>query len=171
MAALGLLALLVPMLVWATIPVWYGGHSGLPYAGPDLLEDPRRGASENRSEDRLVAYLLANQGDVTYLAATLNAQAAAPIILATGDPVMALGGFSGGDPILNKEELAELVVNGTVRFFLISPQGNRQNQLTRWVTEQCVAVPPEEWGGPPTGRGGPVQLFDCGPLGQNYTGS
>ena len=162
--AVGLLALLVPMLVWAAIPVWYGGHSGLPYAGPDLLEDPRRGAFENRGEDRLVDYLQANREGATYLAATLNAQAAAPLILATGEPVMALGGFTGGDPILNREKLADLVAGGAVRFFLVSPQENHQNQLTHWVTEQCVTVPPEEWGGPPAGRGEPVQLFDCGPF-------
>jgi len=38
----GLLALLVPLLVWSSIPVWYGGHSGLPYAGPELLAVCRR---------------------------------------------------------------------------------------------------------------------------------
>ncbi|MBL7065461.1 MAG: glycosyltransferase family 39 protein [Anaerolineae bacterium] len=167
-AAAGALALLVPMAVWALIPVWYGGHTGLPYAGPDLLEDPQRGTRTNA--DRLVDYLLTNQGDETYLAATLNAQAAAPIILATGEPVMALGGFTGGDPILTVDELAEYVADGTVRYFLLSPQGNRQHDLTRWVPEHCALVPPALWqsapGGPPDpGPGGMPQLFDCGASG------
>jgi len=157
--AAGVLALLAPMVVWASIPVWHGGHTGLPYAGPDLLEDPQRGDSKN--VDHLVNYLLTNQGDETYLAATLNAQTAAPIILATGEPVMALGGFTGGDPILTTDELAGLVAGGTVRFFLMPPQGNRQNGPTRWVAEHCVAVPPEAWGAAPAGPGGPSQLFDC----------
>ena len=157
--AVGLLALLVPLLVWASIPVWYGGHSGLPYAGPDLLQDQQIGGPKGREAERLVDYLQANRGDETYLAVTPNAQTAAPLILATGEPVMALGGFTGGDQILTQEELVGLVSNGAVRFFLISGQGNRQNQLSRWVMEQCVSVPPEEWGGPP---GGPAQLFDCG---------
>ncbi|MEA3341179.1 MAG: hypothetical protein U9R15_14545, partial [Chloroflexota bacterium] len=82
--------------------------------------------------------------------------------LATGEPVMALGGFSGGDQILTQEELVGLVSDGAVRFFLVSGQGNRQNRLFHWVTEQCAPVPPEEWGGPPAGRGGQAQLFDCG---------
>ena len=176
-AAAGALALLVPMAVWALIPVWYGGHTGLPYAGPDLLEDPQRGASKN--VDCLVDYLLTNQGDETYLAATLNAQAAAPIILATGEPVMALGGFTGGDPILTVDELAEYVAGGTVRYFLLSPGGNRQHGPTRWVPDHCALVPPALWrqsaplrqtqdtasgpGGPPDpGPGGMPQLFDCG---------
>ena len=167
-AAAGALALLVPMVVWALIPVWYGGHAGLPYAGPDLLEDPQRGTSVGA--DRLVDYLLANRGDETYLAATLNAQAAAPIILATGEPVMALGGFTGGDPILTMDELAECVAGGTVRYFLLSPGGNRQNDPTRWVPEHCALVSPALWQSAPSGPGGPPdpgpggmpQLFDCG---------
>jgi 4-amino-4-deoxy-L-arabinose transferase-like glycosyltransferase len=162
-ATAGVLALLVPMVVWASIPVWHGGHSGLPHAGPDLLEDPGRGGDAAKDVDRLVDYLLANQGNETYLAATLNAHAAAPIILATGEPVMAMGGFTGGDPILTTDELAELVADGAVRFFLVQPQGNRQNGLTRWVTDRCVPVPPEAWGAAPAGPGGPPPLFDCAP--------
>jgi len=175
-AAIGVLALLVPMVVWAAIPVWYGGHSGLPYAGPDLLAEPRH--SDVPDVGRLVDYLLANRGDETYLVAALNAQTAAPIILATGEPVMALGGFAGGDRILSVDELAEQVAGGTVRFFLLSPQGGQQADLTRWVVGQCVPVPPKTWqsasfrqaqdtaSGP--GRspgfepGAMPQLFDCG---------
>ena len=173
-AAAGVLALLFPMTVWAFIPVWHGGHTGLPYAGPDLLEDPQRSISKNEDHlaDRLVDYLLANQGDETYLAATLNAQTAAPIILATGEPVMALGGFTGGDPILTVDELAEYVADGAVRYFLLPPGGGRQHGLTRWVPEHCTLVPPALWqpassgpGGPPGyGPGGTPQLFDCGAL-------
>ena len=158
-AAIGVLALLVPMAVWSFIPVWYGGHTGLPYAGPDLLEDAQRDAPQ--SVDQLADYLLANRGDKTYIAATLNAQTAAPIILATGEPVMALGGFSGGDQILTREKLAGLVADGAVRFFLVPPQGHRQNGLIRWVTKHCQPVPPDAWESAPFGAGRPPQLFDC----------
>ena len=169
-AAVGVLALLIPLAVWAFIPVWYGGEAGLPYAGPDLLTEPRRGDSPD--VERLVDYLLANRGDETYLVATLNARTAAPIILATGEPVMALGGFSGGDPILTVDELAEQVDDGVVRFFLLTPQGGRQTDLMRWVMQQCTPVPPKVWQSVPTGPGGPPgprpggtpQLFDCGNL-------
>jgi 4-amino-4-deoxy-L-arabinose transferase-like glycosyltransferase len=161
-AGVGVLALLIPMAVWSFIPVWYGGHSGLPYAGPDLLEEPRRGASPSvDGDDRLVDYLLANRGDAAYLAATMDAQTAAPVILATGEPVMALGGFSGGDPILSREDLEGLVADGTVRFFLLSPHRDRQRDLTRWVAERCEIVPPQDWDGGASGRGEPFQLFDC----------
>lgn len=164
-AAAGVLPLLIPLLVWASIPVLYGGHAGLPYAGPDLLAEQRRdwSAQDSLGVDRLAEYLQANLGDATYLAATMRATTASPLILATGEPVMAMGGFSGGDRILTVDKLRKMVADGEVRFFLVESQGNRQSDLTRWVTQQCEAVPREMWGtAPGGGPGGPTQLFDCG---------
>lgn len=163
--AIGVLALLIPMAVWAFIPVWYGGDAALPYAGPDLLTEPRRTTSPDM--ERLVDYLLANRGDAAFLVATLNANTAAPIILATGEPVMALGGFSGGDPILTVDELAQETVDGTVRFFLLPAQAGQQADLRRWVVGHCTPVPPQLWRPAPSASGGPggtLQLFDCGVL-------
>jgi 4-amino-4-deoxy-L-arabinose transferase-like glycosyltransferase len=163
-AAVGVLALLVPMLVWASIPVLHGGHAGLPYAGPDLLADSQ-GWSERGSlgNEQLVAFLQANQGDATYLAATMRATTASPLILATGEPVMAMGGFSGGDQILTVDELREMVTEGEVRYFLVSPQEGQRNGLVRWVTNRCAAVPQQAWGTTPSGGpGGPTQVYDCG---------
>jgi 4-amino-4-deoxy-L-arabinose transferase-like glycosyltransferase len=163
----GVLALLVPMLVWACIPVLNGGHAGLPYAGPDLLADPQGwSAQHSLGNDQLVAFLLANQGDATYLAATMRATTASPLILATGEPVMAMGGFSGGDRILTVDELREVVGEGEVRFFLVSPEEGQRNELVRWVTNSCDAVPRREWGTPSGGDpDGPTQIYDCGRVG------
>ena len=173
-AGIGVAALLIPMLVWAAIPVWHGGHSGLPYAGPDLLDEPGENVS-TVERTRLTDYLLSNQGDTTYLAAMLRANDAAPFILATGEPVMALGGFSGSDQILTPEELRDQVADGTVRFFLLSGDGGRQSSLVRWVTETCTAVPAEEWMEPGSAPGGHTrgreQLFDCGAPAANSTKS
>ena len=46
-------------------------------------------------------------GQARFLLATPNTQFAAPIIIGTGQPVMAMGGFSGRDPILTVEALAK----------------------------------------------------------------
>jgi len=168
-AAIAMLALLIAPTVWAAIPVWYGGDAGLPFAGPELLERQfRRGDLPDVS--RLVDYLLANRGEAPFLVATMQANTAAPIILATGQPVMALGGFSGGDQILSVDELQAWVATGAARFFLLSPQEGQQRELVRWITTHCAPVPPEQWqsarpapGGPPRFEpGGIPQLFDCG---------
>ncbi len=155
-AGVGVLALLLPMAIWAGIPVWYGGHTGLPYAGPELLQDPQRGASGSVEVGQWAEELLDRRTGETYLVATSDAQTAAPIILATGEPVMALGGFSGGDHILTADQLAERVDAGEVRFFLVGGrpgQRGSSGDLTEWVTTHCQAVP--------TSGGGPVGLFDC----------
>ena len=51
-------------------------------------------------QDPLAQYLLAHQGSARCLAATQSAMQAAPLILSTGQSVMAIGGFSGSDNIL-----------------------------------------------------------------------
>ena len=87
----------------------------------------------------LIRYLENHQGTATYLVATLNAMSGAPIIIQTGKPVMALGGFSGQDRIMTPSGLASLVSNGTVRYFLLQG-GGRGNRLSRAALEQ---LPPQ----------------------------
>jgi 4-amino-4-deoxy-L-arabinose transferase-like glycosyltransferase len=167
-AGLGVLALLVAPTVWAWIPVWYGGHSGLPFAGPELLT--ARDRVQNANVEPLVAYLQANHQDETFILATLNAREASPIILATGEPVMALGGFTGGDRILTLPQFIDHVKTGDVRYVLLSRNTGAQRQLAAWVARNAVRVPKQVWLGPPpqAGQPGPgsladLELFDCRP--------
>jgi hypothetical protein len=84
---------------------------------------------------------------------------------------MALGGFSGSDPILTTDQLAALVANGTVRYFLINGTGGGpgggQSELTTWITQNCTAVPSSEWQSSTSnssgfgGFGGASQLYVC----------
>jgi len=87
----------------------------------------------------LIRYLENHQGTETYLVATLNSMSGAPIIIQTGKPAMALGGFSGQDRIVTPSGLASLVSNGTVRYFLLQG-GGRGNRLSRAALEQ---LPPQ----------------------------
>lgn len=76
------------------------------------------------------------------MVATTRANTAAPIILATGEPVMAMGGFSGRDQILSAEDLEEWVAVGAVRFFLVPNQDDRQRDLLNWIQAHCAPVSP-----------------------------
>ncbi len=158
----GLLSLLIAPAVWAWIPVWRGGDGWLPFAGPDVLVEQRVSPTEAGSA-RLATFLQAQRRNETFLLATLDARDAAPLILETGAPVMAMGGFSGSDPILTPSTLEELVNAGEVRFFLLSNvnQNNSvfHNPLTRWVTQRCRVIPPARWGGLRSEQG--MQLWDC----------
>ena len=102
-----------------------GGRAGAVFSASSTFDIPGLPGGANLSgfgggvDPLTLEYLLKNQGSTRFLVATLNATSAAPIILAAGKPVMALGGFTGSDPILTVTELQKLTANGTVRFFLL----------------------------------------------------
>ena len=201
--AVGLLALLLAPTTWSAFSVWQGDSSSLPSAGPSPTTGTNafgintNGAgrasinafNSETADPRLIQYLEAQQGTTRFLVATLNATAAEPFILATGKPVMALGGFLGTDPILTVQQLQTLIKNNTVRFFYLQgvpnlsdlpPQiqerlentgiGNLEEQnLTLWVGARCSVVSPTLWSANSTGNspfpggGGRfgLQLYDC----------
>lgn len=106
----------------------------------------------------LVKYLEANRDGAKYLLAVSSANDASSIILDTNQPVMALGGFTGSDPILTTSQLAALVANGTIRYFMPGGGGGNQSALTGWVTQNCTAVPSSAWEKTSTGSSG---LYVC----------
>jgi 4-amino-4-deoxy-L-arabinose transferase-like glycosyltransferase len=142
--------------VWALTPV-LGADAALPFAGPELLSRPGRGTPPN--EARLIAYLRANRGGAEFLAATLNANTAAPIILETGEPVMSVGGFGGNDNILTTAQFSQMIADNRVRFFVMGGPGNSQSEITRWVETNCSRVSGSIASVPnPNGAQG---LYDC----------
>jgi 4-amino-4-deoxy-L-arabinose transferase-like glycosyltransferase len=164
-ASSGVLILHVAPTLWSLTPLM-NADSGLPFAGPQLATRPARGAGLPQNT-RVIAYLNANRGGARFLVATPSANSAAPIILVTGEPVMALGGYSGSDPILTRDELAERVAANDVRLFLIPPQNNPPSELTQWIAANCARLPyfvPRGLQGAPStpvAQNGTPQLYDC----------
>ncbi|HEX6776685.1 MAG TPA: glycosyltransferase family 39 protein, partial [Ktedonobacterales bacterium] len=146
--ALGVAALLLTPAVWSAIPAVQNITQDLPIAGASQQGIAGgAGGGQVSVNTALISYLEAHQGSARYLVAVGSSQEADSIILATNKPVMALGGFSGSDPILTTSQLASLVATGTVRFFLLGgngggggPGGGSQSSLTSWVTTNCTAV-------------------------------
>ncbi len=168
-AALGVLALLAAPTAWAADTVANGSGGGTPTAGPrpqsgqggfpGVAAQARSGRGSGGFDGQgrgggfggfggfgggttnatLIRYLENHQGMAIYLVATLNSMSGAPIIIQTGKPVMALGGFSGQDRIVTSSGLAAIVSNGTVRYFLLQG-GGRGNRLSRVALEQ---LPPQ----------------------------
>ncbi|MCA0330929.1 MAG: glycosyltransferase family 39 protein [Actinobacteria bacterium] len=66
----------------------------------------------------LQAYLTQDAGSYTWIAATTGAQNAAGYQLATGYPVMSLGGFNGSDPWPTLEVFQQYVAEGQVHYFV-----------------------------------------------------
>ncbi len=160
---LGLAALLLTPAVWSAIPAMQDITQDLPIAGASQQGGAAGGSTAVNVDTALITYLEAHQGSAKYLVAVASAQEASAIILVTNKPVMALGGFTGSDPILTISQLAALVANGTVRYFLLNGgggfgggggPGGGQSSLTSWVTQNCTIVSSGQYSG--SGN-----LYDC----------
>jgi 4-amino-4-deoxy-L-arabinose transferase-like glycosyltransferase len=126
------------------------------------------GGGDTTASSGLLSYLEKHQGTTKFLVATSNASTAESYILSTGKPVMAMGGFLGSDPILNAAKVANLVKNGTIRYFLLPaavdlggaasglPTGFRaggfgggrfgaNSGVTTWVQQHCTVVPSSQY--------------------------
>jgi 4-amino-4-deoxy-L-arabinose transferase-like glycosyltransferase len=131
-----------------------GDGGGAPTGGPAN----GNGGQSVQVNEQLLAYLEAHRGSARYLLATLNSQTAAPYIIASGQPVIALGGFSGSDQILSLSQLQALVSSGAIRYFLLDGggggfggQGGGNGQLVSWVASSCTQVAASEYGGASSG--------------------
>jgi hypothetical protein len=57
------------------------------------------------ARQKLTGYLIGNREAARFLVAVPNANVAAPLIISTGLPVMAIGGYLGDDPILTPSDI------------------------------------------------------------------
>jgi len=162
---LGIAALLATPVAWALSNVLERGNVSFPVADLSLLAEGEErgggrfgGAARLARDETLLGFLLRHRAGERYLLAVPNARLAAPIILRTGEPVMALGGFSGSDPILAPAALAQLVAAGELRFILFggpasfgrsAEAASREHEVAEWVAGTGALVDPALWRGSP----------------------
>ncbi|HEV8440442.1 MAG TPA: glycosyltransferase family 39 protein [Methylomirabilota bacterium] len=189
----GLAALMVLPAAWALSAVLLKGIAVLPSADLSRLvvADGTRGRAAGPLDTRqLVAFLQANRQGERYLLAASSTRLAAPIIIQTGEAVMARGGFHGLDPILTPDKLARLVEANEVRFVMLGDLSFVSRRLggeaagrpvADWIRANGTLVDTALWrpslsdagdegsaprvasGRSPRGRIGGVQLYDLRP--------
>src|SRR6476469_3037284 len=71
----------------------------------------------------LTAALQANSGDYRWVAATTGDNEAATLQLASGRPVMALGGYNGTDPAISLAAFQQLVARGEIHYYMLDQGG------------------------------------------------
>lgn len=108
------------------------------------------------------ALLTKDADDYTWVAAAVGAQNAASYQLATGEPVMAIGGFNGSDPSPTLAQFKKYVAEGKIHYFVSGggmgggmrggtageggggmgggPGGMGSSQISSWVTENFTEV-------------------------------
>jgi 4-amino-4-deoxy-L-arabinose transferase-like glycosyltransferase len=185
--ALGIAAMLTGPALTTAATMVKPLAGGDPSPGPDVGGFDRRsggfggfvGDSAGTSE-ALLAYLLDNRGNATWLAAVSSANQAGPLQLASGVPVMAMGGFSGTDPAPTVAELKAFVADGRLRFVVLGGgpggpggpgpgpggpggpggffggdgQGNVSGERNTWVASACTPVTVD-------GASTVAALYDC----------
>ena len=97
----------------------------------------------------LVEVLNADAQDFTWVAAGIGSQTAAGYQLATGNPVMSIGGFNGSDPSPTLEEFQQYVADGQIHWFIaggnggpggMGPGGQGSSQISTWVSQNFESV-------------------------------
>jgi hypothetical protein len=131
----------------------------------------------------LLDYVQSRTQDSKYLMAVPSSMQGADYILATGRPVLYLGGFMGQDQVVTADDLAQMALQGELRFVYWDARGGGfggQSEITAWVSSACTAVQgfdtaTRNMGAPdgtstglnsPPNAQGPggmqVSLYDCG---------
>jgi len=95
----------------------------------------------------LVKTLREDAGRFTWIAATVSANQAAGYQLATGDPVMAIGGFNGTDPAPTLAQFQQHVRSGKIHYFIAGGRGGggmagsngTGNEIASWVESNFSA--------------------------------
>jgi len=102
------------------------------------------GPNAEAASSTVTDFLVAHRGSARWIVAVSSANQAGSIELATGEPVMAMGGFSGSDPAPTLEQLRSAIASGALRYVIVGGQGGGPgggtSEISTWVTTTCAAV-------------------------------
>jgi len=98
----------------------------------------------------LVALLQQDADRYSWVAAAIGSNSAAGVQLATGDPVMAIGGFNGSDPAPTLAQFQQYVAEGRIHYFLGGGRmggmggamggSDAARQISAWVQDNFTAT-------------------------------
>ncbi|SDN52348.1 4-amino-4-deoxy-L-arabinose transferase [Klenkia soli] len=120
-----------------------GAHPGGGFAPGTAGGTSARGSLIGASDPsaQVVATLRTNASSFTWVAAAVGSQSAAGYQLATGDPVMAVGGFNGSDPSPTLLQFQQYVAAGDIHWFVGGSVGrssggsDASSAIATWVGE------------------------------------
>jgi len=155
-------AAFVSPLLWAATPALAPVGRMIPIADPTLLDYRETTAAEGARPTHLptlVRFLQANHSGERFILAVRDIHWAAPVILETGEAVMAFGPYDRREEALSTHEFARMVSSGEVRFVLIAPEtmgdfsgpsrrSAARNGIEEWVRNNGTLVPPKLWQSP-----------------------
>lgn len=159
--AIAVIGILVTPLIGSGDTLFYAMNGNAAEAGLQLMPDANSkiiNANNNISNEQwneniksLVSYLDSHEKGEKYLLVTENSidtsQYAESIIIDYGKSVMALGGFSGADDVVNLNEFKNMVKDGQVKYVLVENLAiSKNNQdIIDWVKETGKIIPRNQW--------------------------
>ena len=151
----------------------FGGPGGGGGGGGGITSSATTTLTAN--EQQIYHYVSAHRDGASYLMAVGSWSEAGQYILATGQEVMDIGGFSGSVPAPTLAQVKTLVSTGQLRFFLVSGSGgfggggggggSTATAIDSWVTSACTQVPAKDYRSSATGTAagaGTGTLYVCG---------
>ncbi len=100
-------------------------------------------------DSALVILLQLGADNYTWVAATVGANSAAGVQLATDEPIMAIGGFNGTDPTPTLAEFEKYVSEGKIHYFIASGgvggrfgggSSGTSSQISSWVEQNFTST-------------------------------
>lgn len=165
-----LAAMMVIPLYWTVLTTVSNANQNLPtaYTGNNQAQDggvdrARQQPGSNVNTEML-AYLEENTQGMEYLVAVPSSQQGAQFVLATGRPVLYMGGFSGQDEVVTADNLAEMVANGELRYVLYGGERGNKADIANWLKASCsVALDYSQVsaGNQPNQRDQAMSLYIC----------
>ncbi|MEI6101440.1 MAG: glycosyltransferase family 39 protein [Eubacteriales bacterium] len=133
-------ALFIAPIAWSLTPVTQTLNSTIPDAGPDMNKGFGRNMINNGQMSSLEEYIKAHYNGERWALAVSSASQAAPIILDTGLPVMAMGGFSGADQILTLDKLKQYVAAGDLKYYMVTGFSRGGSEINEWLQQNGKQV-------------------------------
>jgi 4-amino-4-deoxy-L-arabinose transferase-like glycosyltransferase len=139
--------LIIPMY-WSMMTVISGSNNNLPTAYEGRINNertraeplPTDGGNRENTNFELIEFLQANTQDVEYLLAVPSSQQGANLVIATGRPVLYMGGFSGNDEVVTVNDLQEMIVNHELRYILYGGNRGNKQEISNWLNSSCKVV-------------------------------
>ncbi|QTZ94636.1 ArnT family glycosyltransferase [Streptomyces auratus] len=168
--AASLAAVLLAPAVWAAscLNPRYPGSPIEPLAGPvgpgfhgthhhraKVLRNPLNTPSTR--DTALLKYLSAHRSGEKYLLATQAAYGAEPLLRATPQPMLVMGGFTGLTPFPTAPRIGDLVSTHQLRYALLTTR-RPSTPASAWVKKTCTAISPRAYGQTSDGS---FTLYDC----------
>ncbi|MEW5718224.1 MAG: hypothetical protein AB1817_06350, partial [Chloroflexota bacterium] len=154
-------------------------HSSNNQSLPAAFDGQSNGPSNNgriQVDQSLLSFLQTNTQGIKYLMAVPSSMQGSDYVIATGRPVLYLGGFMGQDQVATSADLERMVANGELRYIYWNARGGgfggpggNQSDISSWVTNTCMLVGfdtlTQNTGAPdgtPGGMGNmQISLYDC----------